>query len=264
MDELSSRGSFVLGITSGKGGVGKTCIALNLAIQLARYDTKVLLIDGDLGLANLSILLEVNPENTLEDVIEGRCEIFEAMVGGPEGVIVVPSASGTGDRHIISLKKQEGFKRELAKIGSGFDLVLIDTGTGIYSNVTGLLHSVDEILVITTPEPTAIADAYALIKLLTNIEGSPNRVSNGRFSLLINMVESPQQAQDLKAKFDQMAERFLRIKVRDRGHVLTDRRVVESILRQVPFVVGFPECKASKCVADLARRIIHREGRNGH
>ncbi|OPX30849.1 MAG: hypothetical protein B1H40_04885 [Candidatus Latescibacteria bacterium 4484_181] len=241
---------FTLAITSGKGGVGKTSIALNLAIQLSRLQTDVLLIDVNFGLANLGVLLNLVSEDTLEDVLEGRCALFQTIKRGPEGLNVIPASLSSSQSFSFTPLKQKVLTRQLGKLKEKFDLILIDTPSGMSTGVSSVLSVADETVVITTPEPTAVVDAYAMVKLIHN-SGAERRLS-----LLINMVKSRDQALDLKAKFDQMTNRFLNCHLVSRGCVLFDPGVAEAVWRQVPFVVRNANAPASLCLAEIAKGLL--------
>ena len=237
----------VLAITSGKGGVGKSCIALNLAIQLARLGERVLLVDADLGLANLSILLNIAPKHTLEDVIGGTCSVSEAEIQGPEGVSILPAGSGTGRSGELNAEEKDRLRERLVAWERSFDRVLLDTGAGLSSKVTDFAGSADEAMMVTTPEPTAIADAYAMTKIMA---GRIRRVGLG---LLINRVQSASQAQDLYEKFAGITERFLGFRLNYAGWISEDAHVAQAVHAQLPFVVGSPDAQAAKDVARLAQ-----------
>ena len=237
----------VLAITSGKGGVGKSCIAVNLAIQLARLGERVLLVDADLGLAKLSILLNIVPKYTLEDVIGGACSVSEAQILGPEGVTILPTSSGTGGSGELTAEEMDRLRERLVEWERSFDRVLLDTGAGLSSKVTDFACSADEAMVVTTPEPTAIADAYAMMKVMA---GRTPRIGLG---LLINRVQSASQAQDLYDKFARITERFLGFRMRDMGWISEDAHVARAVYAQIPLVVGSPDAQATEDVARLAQ-----------
>jgi len=233
--------------------VGKSCIALNAAIQLARLGEHVLLVDADLGLANLNILLNIAPSHTLEDVIGGRCAVSEAAVEGPEGVIILPAASGTGRSGRLTSEEKSTLSAHLVEWERSFDRVLIDTGAGLSSKVTDFVCSADEAVVITTPEPTAIADAYAMAKVVAD------QAQHIGLGLLINRVQSAHQAQELYDKFTRITERFLGLRMKYRGWVSEDVHVAQAVHVQLPFVIGSPDARAAGDVARLAQAMRDEE-----
>ena len=239
-----------IAVTSGKGGVGKTNISLNLAVELSRAGKRVLLVDADLGLANVDILLGITPRFTLENVLRKDCSIFEATVEGPEGLTIVPAASGIGEAEAWRAGDHEALQADLARLERGFDLILVDTGAGISSKVTDFVVAADQALVVAVPEPTSIADAYAMIKVVSGMK------PDLRAGLVVNRARSPREAYDIHAKFLQIVSRFLSLSVDNRGHVLEDPAVEHAVRTQCPFVLGAPRSPAARCVADLAREIV--------
>ncbi|OGG55619.1 MAG: hypothetical protein A3F84_01715 [Candidatus Handelsmanbacteria bacterium RIFCSPLOWO2_12_FULL_64_10] len=249
-DDAPGPRATAIAVTSGKGGVGKTNISLNLAVELSRLGRRVLLVDADLGLANVDILLGITPRFTLESVLRGDCSIFEATLEGPEGLTILPAASGIGESEAWRAGDREALQADLARLERGFDLILIDTGAGISSKVTDFVVAADQALVVAVPEPTSIADAYAMIKVVSGMR------PDLRAGLVVNRTRSPREAYDIHAKFLQIVSRFLNMSVEDRGHVLEDPAVEQAVRTQCPFVIGAPRSPAARCVADLARAFV--------
>ncbi len=235
-----------LAIASGKGGVGKSCIALNLAAAMARRGERVLLLDGDLGLGNIGLLLGSGGEWTFEDALLGRCAAAAAVLEGPEGLAVLTASSAeTADcwpEVEIAASVVEDFERLVA----GFDTLVIDTGAGIADKTVDLVVAADEALLVVTPEPTAIADAYAALKAL--LIRRPDLVAG----LVVNMADSADEAAELHAKFAELASRFLGAKIDNRGYIPLDRYVREAVKRQVPFVLTAPPSPAAQALTQLA------------
>jgi flagellar biosynthesis protein FlhG len=246
-DDAPGPRATAVAVTSGKGGVGKTNISLNLAVELSRLGRRVLLVDADLGLANVDILLGITPRFTLESVLRGECSIFEATAEGPEGLTILPAASGIGESEAWRAGDLEALQADLSRLERGFDLILIDTGAGISSKVTDFVVAADQALVVAVPEPTSIADAYAMIKVVSGMR------PDLRAGLVVNRTRSPREAYDIHAKFLQIVSRFLNMSVEDRGHVLEDPAVEQAVRTQRPFVIGAPRSPAARCIADLAR-----------
>ena len=236
-----------LAIASGKGGVGKSCLALNLAAEMARRGERVLLLDGDLGLGNIGLLLGSGGEWTFEDALLGHCAVAAALIEGPEGLAVLTaSAEGATDfwsEVAIATSVIEDFERLVA----GFDVLVIDTGAGIADKTIDLVIAADEVLLLVTPEPTAIADAYAAFKAL--LIRRPDLVAG----LVVNMADSADEAAELHAKFAELASRFLGAKIDNRGYIPLDRHVREAVKRQVPFVLTAPPSPAAQALMRLAR-----------
>ena len=179
----------VYAVTSGKGGVGKTSIAVNLSIILSKAGFKILLIDADMGLANIDLMTGVSASHTIEEVIEGKASIFDALAAGPEGMTILSAGSGLGKVADMGHERAVRFKRELVKLENAFDCIFIDTGAGISANVTDFVFMADEVLIIMNTEPTAFADAYAMAKVVTMEKPS------AAVGIIINMSKSDKDSE---------------------------------------------------------------------
>jgi len=239
----------VWAITSGKGGVGKSTLSLNLGIALSQQGLQVLLIDADLGLANVDILLGLSPERTVQDLLDGEASALDVVVEGPEGLSLLPAASGMAEDEAWRLGDRHRLAEELGRLERGYDLILIDTGAGISSKVVDFVLCADRVLVVAVPEPTSIADAYAMVKVC---HGQAPGLDMG---LIVNRAQSPREAFALHQKFDQIVDRFLGIQVNRSGFVLEDRVVEQASRRQEPFVMAQPESAAARCVIQLAQEL---------
>jgi len=239
----------IYAITSGKGGVGKTSIALNLSIILARAGMRVLLIDADIGLANVYVMTGIATTRSIEDVISGEVSIFDVLVEGPEGLTILPSASALGD-----IKEFQDniavFKKELLKLENAFDMIFIDTGAGISANVVDFIFMADEVIVIMTPEPTAFADAYALVKLLS-LEKPQLRMG-----IIINIMKKEEDAEKLYVKFNEIVKRFLGKELRFRGFVPEDKTVADAVMRQIPLAVYSGNSPSMKAIRNIAGNLL--------
>ena len=238
-----------IAVASGKGGVGKSNIALNLSILLSAAGNRVALVDADLGLANLDVLLNVDVRANLSHVIAGTRRLAEIVVDLPCGVQFVPGASGI--THLANLSE---FQRgqlfgELSALEAENDIIVVDCGAGISRDVIQLTTSADNAMIVTAPEPTAITDAYAVIKILKR------QGYEGKVSLLVNLACDRQEARDTYQRVAGVARQFLAYRVFDAGHVLADPKVPEAVRRREPFVLAFPKCPASRCLAALANRL---------
>jgi len=240
----------VIAVTSGKGGVGKTNIVTNLAIALARQGTRVLVLDGDLGLANVDLLLGISPQYDLQDAILGDRRIEDIVLEGPEGIRVVPASSGVEELANLDEYRTECLLRSLASVEADTDLILIDAPSGIGSHAVCLSQAADEIIVVTTPEPTAFSDAYAMIKVLSQ---RPLRCTP---ALLVNQANSENEASEVARRVQSVAKRFLNLEVPYWGFVLADESVPKSVIRQEPFLTTYPYSPASSCILRLARRVL--------
>jgi flagellar biosynthesis protein FlhG len=253
------RRATTLAVTSGKGGVGKTSVSVNLAVQLSRMGRRVILLDADLGTANADVVCNINPPRNLSHVVAGRCSLQEALVDAPGGFRLIAGASGLSQMAALSEFERARLMDQMRDLEADADLILIDTGAGVGPNVLGFLVAVDQVLVVTTPEPTAITDAYAVIK--TAIRQGENL----DLKVLVNSVRDEREA---RAVFDRIAgvcRRFLDVSPRYAGHVMLDPRVPHAVRRRQPFVLEHPTCPASTCMLRLAHRIDrHASTPSGH
>jgi len=243
------RAARTIAISSGKGGVGKSNIALNLSILLSAAGNRVALVDADLGLANLDVLADVNARNNLAHVIAGAKRLDEVIIDLPCGVQFVPGASGLAKLAHLSEFQRAQMLQELSRLEADNDIIVIDTGAGIGPDVLHLATSSDSVIVVTTPEPTAITDGYAFIKVLTQ------RNYAGAVSLLVNLAADRQEARLTYQRVSNVARQFLSTKVLDAGYVLSDPKVREAIRQRQPFVLAYPKCPASQCLSALAVRL---------
>lgn len=237
-------------VTSGKGGVGKSTLSLNLGIALAAEGKRVLLIDADLGLANIDILLGISPERNLQDLLSGRASAFDVIVEGPEGLSILPSASGIGESEAWREKDGRRLGEELGRLERAFDLILIDTGAGISNKVTDFVLSADRAIIVATPEPTSIADAYSMIKVVT---GEREDLPVG---LVVNRAKTPREAHELHEKFEEIVGRFLDIPIDRIGHVVEDREVEQATRNQHPVVLSSPQSEAARCIKKLGAELV--------
>ncbi len=240
----------VLAVTSGKGGVGKTNIVTNLAIALARQGARVLVLDGDLGLANVDLLLGIAPQYDLQDMILGDRRLEDIVLEGPEGIRVVPASSGVEELANLDEYRTECLLRSLSAIEQDVDLILIDAPSGIGTHAVALSQAADEILVVTTPEPTSFSDAYAMIKVLSQ---RPLKCVPG---LLVNQANSENEALEVSKRVQSVAKRFLNLEIPYLGFILADESVGKSVVRQEPFLTTYPYSPASSCILRLARRVL--------
>lgn len=242
----------VLAVTSGKGGVGKTNLSVNLALALAREGRRATLVDFDLGLANADVLLDLTPRHTLEAVIAGRKTIGEVALLTPEGVRVVPGASGVERLANLTDLERRSLIDGLGELSRDSDFIIFDTGAGISKNTTGFLGAADDVVVVTIPEPTAVIDAYAVIKLLSRQE------DRGRVGLVVNMAGSRDEAERFARGVTSTAYRMLNTYVDSFGYILADPAVPRAVRARRPFVTAFPDSPASRCVRALARTLCDR------
>ena len=242
-----------IAVTSGKGGVGKTNIAANLAMIFRRYKKRVLLIDLDLGLANIDILLGLRPEYTLQDVIEGRKQMKDIILQGPDGIKFVPASSGIEELTSLSEKQKEALFKGFCDLDEELDIVIVDTGAGISSNVLSFVLASNEILLITTPEPTAITDAYAMIKALSRKKKDLN------IKLLVNLSNSREEAELTMKKIASVTHRFLNINVQYLGYLLQDPNIPIAARLQRTFVKEYPNTTATSCLNNMVASFLNSD-----
>lgn len=240
----------VIAITSGKGGVGKTTVSVNLAISMARMGKKVLLMDGDLGLANVNVLLGIIPEHNIYEVIRGKKRIQDIVVRTNYGIDLIAGANGITQLANLTDDQRDNFVRGFEEL-KGYDILIIDTGAGVGSNVVGLVKPADEVLIVTTPEPTAITDAYGMIKSIV-----VNR-QDKRIKLLVNRVESAVEAKRVSDRLINISSQFLKAEVESLGFIFEEEIVQKSIRNQRPYVVVYPGSKSSACVQHIAMRLLN-------
>jgi len=247
MDRASR--TLTLAVTSGKGGVGKSNIALNLAILLSAAGNRVALIDADLGLANLDVLVDVDARLNLSHVITGRKELKDILIDLPGGVQLVPGASGLSGLANLSKFQRAQLLGELTALEAENDIVIVDTAAGIGPEVIHFAASASQTLVVTTPEPTAITDAYAVTKVISRTRG------HGQLSLLVNFARDRHDSRMTHQRIAGVARQFLAVRLLDAGYLPADPKVPEAVRRREPFVLAYPRCPASRCLAALARKL---------
>ena len=229
--------------------MGKTNLAVNLGIQLSRYGSRVVLLDADFGLANADILLNVSPLGDVSDLLDGRHSLDRLLVDGPEGLRVVCGVSGFARKENPSEFASSACLKAVRRLDGACDILLIDCPAGVAPPVAACALSADRLIVVTTPEPTALADAYATLKMLHRGGFC------GRAGVIVNMVRSREEARSVWGRLQRTAERFLGLSLEDLGYVPLDRHVVKAVRERVPVVVRYPHCPASSCISDICRRI---------
>ena len=238
-----------LTIASGKGGVGKTTISVNLATQLARMGRRVVLLDADLGTANVDVMCNLAPVGTLADVVAGHRTMLEVAVEAPGGFRVVPGASGLAELAALERDTLNHLAAQVASLEAEADLLLIDTGAGVGPAVLAFCAAAERNLIVTTPEPTAIADAYALIKAIHSraFGGEPPETQ-----LLVNQCHDAAEGRAVFQRISGVSQHFLNADLRYAGHVAMDARVQRAVRRRTPFTLDAPNCAASQCLDRLA------------
>lgn len=237
-------------VTSGKGGVGKTNLTVNLALAFAKRGKKTLLFDADLGMANLDVLLGISPQHTLADVIQSRKRLDEVIFPISENLELIPGGSGISELANLPASQLSNLLQRLTEIEGRTEILLIDTGAGISRQVLDFVMAAHEVIVVTTPEPTAITDAYGMIKAL-NAQNPGATVH-----LLVNQADSEVEARSVASKLTMIVERFLEIKLNFLGFVEKDVNVGRAVLQQRPFSSLYPYAVATRRVNILAGTLL--------
>lgn len=243
----------IISVTSGKGGVGKTSLSVNLAAHLSKQGTKILLIDADLGLSNVEIMLGVTPSYTLKDVIKHGKDIEDVIINGPYNLDFISGGNGFLELAELSEIEREEILIKIHKLEELYDIIIIDTGAGISKNVTAFLTISDEIIVITTSEPTALTDAYSIMKVI-----SEEKLKQ-KIGLIINRVKTKSEFQQASNILISAAKKFLGEEIKSLGYVYEDPNVRKTIYKKTPFVIYYPDSKASDCIIDIVANLKLKE-----
>jgi flagellar biosynthesis protein FlhG len=249
------KGFRVISVTSGKGGVGKSSVVANLALSIAAKGERVLLLDGDFGLANLDILLDLRPKGTIHDVLHGQSPASEILARVAPNVDILPASSGVLEMTRLGLDEKGRLLDVMQDLESKYDVLLIDTGAGVSDDVTWLNSSAQEIIVVATPEPTSIADAYALIKVLNQ----KHKIKD--FQLLVNQVRSEAEALRVYQQITSVSDKFLHVSIDYLGHVLWDEMWTYAVRQRKPIVSAYPGSGAAKSFRKVADTLFKNTGR---
>lgn len=241
----------VIAVTSGKGGVGKTNLSVNIGVAMAQMGRKVALLDADMGLANVDILLGMSPKYNISHVLKGEKTLNEIIKIGPSGLKVIPASSGIQYMSELSTIEQAGLIRAFSEIDRDLDVLIVDTAAGISASVVNFARACQEIIVVVCDEPTSLTDAYAYIKLLNRDYGLNN------FHIVTNMVQTPQHGQNLFLKLTKVTDRYLDVNLQFAGAVPVDEYLRKAVQKQTPVVEAFPQSKAALAFKNLVRKIDH-------
>ena len=244
----------IVTVTSGKGGVGKTNVSVNMALAYARMGKKVVVMDADLGLANVNVMLNMIPKFNLYHVIRKQKTMKEIMIDTEYGISIVAGASGFSKIANLNDGERQYFISELETL-SAADIIIIDTSAGVSSNVLDFVAAANDAVIVTTPEPTAITDAYGIIKIIATEINSFNL----GLKLVVNRVKNVAEAKKVADKMISITGQFLNLKVEYLGFIYEDDSVPRSVLRQRPFMVVDPKCKASLCIQHIVGRMDKTE-----
>lgn len=243
----------IITICSGKGGVGKSNLSANLAIHLAKQKKKVLLFDLDFGLANIDVLLGIPPKHTLMQMVDKQYSIWDVVEEGPEGMMFV--AGGSGFQHLFQLedRKINLLFQELNQLQGQVDYLILDTGAGLSNELLRFILAAHDVIIVTTPEPTAITDAYAVIKMIYLKDNNPN------IKLVINRSTSVKEGKSTAQKLQMVAKKFLNIDIEDLGYLPEDPAVVKAVKQQSPFYIQYPNSEASEAIVKIAQRLLNEK-----
>jgi flagellar biosynthesis protein FlhG len=248
----------VTAVTSGKGGVGKTFMAANLAAALAKRGERVLVLDADLGLANLDVVLNLHPKVTLHDVFTGRVQLDDAILPAPGGFSVLLAGSGLVEYSRLTPEVRDQLMGVIEKVAPRFDRILIDTGAGISDVVLFTISLANDVLVVATPEPTSLTDAYATIKVLATQQ------QRHTISLVVNQVSRPGEGRVIRGQLQQVVDRFVTpslgegagpVKLDLLGEIPSDKAVREAVQKRQLLVESLPGCEAAKGVSAIAAKL---------
>ncbi len=248
----------VITISSGKGGIGKTNVVVNLAIALKKLGRNVMLLDADLGLGNLDVLLGLNPKYNFAHVLSGEKTIDEIIIEGPRGISIIPAASGLEELTSLNTEQKINLFSQLESLDEKVDIMLIDAAAGISQNVLFFNMVAGERIVLATAEPTSIVDAYALIKVLHQSHGVK------RFRLLVNQAKDDKEGLEVYKNVSTVADKFLNISIDYMGIIAYDENLRKSVRRQKPVIELFPSSKASKSFMEMAEIIDGFPSALGH
>lgn len=239
----------VIAVSGGKGGVGKTNVSLNTSIALAQQGKKVLVLDADLGLANVDVMLGLRVQRNISHVLSGECELDDIIIEGPAGIKIIPATSGSQSMVDLTPSEHAGLIRAFSDMKTEFDVLLVDTAAGISDMVLSFSRAAQDVMLVVCDEPTSITDCYALMKLLSRDHGV------FKFKVVANMVRSPKEGEQLFAKLTKVTDRFLDVALELVAVVPFDENIRKAVRKQKAIVDAFPESPASKAFTQLAKNV---------
>ncbi len=239
----------VIAVSGGKGGVGKTNVSLNTAIALGQQGKRVLVLDADLGLANVDVMLGLRVKRNLSHVLSGECELDDIMIEGPAGIKIIPATSGSQSMVDLTPPEHAGLIRAFSEMKTQFDILIIDTAAGISDMVLSFTRAAQDVMLVVCDEPTSITDCYALMKLLSRDHGV------FKFKVVANMVRTPKEGQQLFVKLTTVTDRFLDVALELVSVIPFDENVRKSVRKQKVIVEAFPESPAAQAFKNLAKKI---------
>jgi flagellar biosynthesis protein FlhG len=239
-------------VTSGKGGVGKSNFVVNLAIVLQNKGKRVLIFDADLGMGNDDVLMGLYPKYNIFDIIFTDLEIKDIIVEGTNGVSLIPAGSALSKAQDLEESDKKIFLEKLDTLDE-YDYILMDTGAGVNKDVLSFIAASEELILITTPEPTSLTDGYSLIKAIDHYKLKTNA------KIIVNKAFTKEEGEETYKRFDRAVSKFLKINIEYLGCILDDRKLVQSVRQQKPFVVLYPNCDATKDIENIAMKLMGQE-----
>ena len=241
----------VIAVTGGKGGVGKTNITLNTAVAMAKQGKRVLVLDADLGLANVDVMLGLRVDKNLSHVLSGECTLDEVLVTGPHGIKIAPATSGSQSMTELTPTQHAGLIRAFSELKTHIDVLIVDTAAGISDMVLSFSRASQDIMVVVCDEPPSLTDAYALIKILNREHGV------FKFKVVANMVRNAREGQELFNKLSKVTGRFLDVALELVATVPFDENIRKAVRKQTPIVDAFPSSPAALAISELAYTASH-------
>ena len=250
---LPKEGARIIAVTSGKGGVGKSNLTVNLALAFLAEGKKVLVIDADLGMANVDVLLGTSSKYNLLHLLDDDVVLDDVILKGPYGLRYISGGSGMEQAGEFTPAERSLLEEKLTGCGELADIILIDTGAGIGRNVLDFILAADEVVLVTTPEPTAMTDAYAVMKAYSMYAAKPN------MRIVVNRVYDEAESLEVAEKLRKTAERFLHMDIGSLGAIYEDRTMIQAVRQQKPILQAYPDSLAAKCIKAIARSILYGE-----
>ncbi|MDR3594020.1 MinD/ParA family protein [Clostridium sp.] len=242
----------IITVTSGKGGVGKSNFVVNLAITLQNKGKKVLIFDADLGMGNDDVLMGLYPKHNIFDIVFTGLEIKDIIVEATNGVNLIPAGSALSKAQDLNESQRESFLKKLETLDE-YDYILMDTGAGVNRDVLSFIAASEELIIITTPEPTSLTDGYSLIKATDHYK------LKTKAKIVVNKAFTKEEGEETFRKFDRAVSKFLKINIEYLGCILEDKKLVQSVRQQKPFVVLYPNCNASNDIENIAMKLMGQE-----
>lgn len=242
----------IITVTSGKGGVGKSNFVVNLAISLQNKGKKVLIFDADLGMGNDDVLMGLYPKNNIFDIIYSNLEIKDVIIEGTNGVSLIPAGSALSKAQELEESEKRLFLEKLESLDE-YDYILMDTGAGVNKDVLSFIAASEELIIITTPEPTSLTDGYSLIKATDHFK------LKSKAKIIVNKAFTKEEGEETYNKFDRAVRRFLNIEIEYLGCILEDRKLVQSVRQQKPFIILYPNCDAARDIESIAMKLMGQE-----